>query len=77
MDYVHLFESGEYNPEEIKSEASREFIKGVEYAEESIDNFFGDGDVNDDFSPTLELIKKEIIFLSFIIISPSINYITQ
>ena len=60
MDYVRLFENGEYDPKEIKNEASREFIKGIEYAEESIDNFFGDGDVNDDLSPTLELIKKEI-----------------
>lgn len=60
MDYVRLFESGEYNPEEIKSKAAREFIKGIEYAEESIDNFFDDEDTDDDFSPTLGAIKKEI-----------------
>ena len=60
MDYVHLVESGEYNPKKIKNEASREFIRGIEYAEENIDNFFDDRDTDDDFSPTLGAIKKEI-----------------
>ena len=60
MDGVYLVESGKYNPAEIKNEASREFIRGIEYAEESIDNFFDDRDTDDDFSPTLGAIKKEI-----------------
>lgn len=60
MYYVQLVESGKYNPEEIKSEASKEFIRGIEYAEECLDNFFDDGDTDDDFSPTLGAIKKEI-----------------
>ena len=60
MNYVLLVEREKYNPDEIKNEASREFIKGIEYAEESIDNFFDDRDTDDDFSPTLGAIKKEI-----------------
>lgn len=60
MDCVHLVESGKYNPEEIKSKASKEFIRGIEYARESINVFFDDGDTDDEFSETLGAIKKEI-----------------
>lgn len=60
MNYVHLVESGKYNPEEITSEIGKGFIRGIEYAEGSLDDFYGDGDTDDDFSPTLGAIKKEI-----------------
>ena len=60
MDCVDLVKSGKYSPDEIKSEASREFVRGIEYAEESLDNLFDDGDTDDDFSATLGTIKKEI-----------------
>ncbi len=59
MDMVKLVEEGKYKKEELNAE-HRAFISGIEFAEESVDGFFGDGDTEDEFSSTLGAIKKEI-----------------
>lgn len=60
MDYVRLVEEGVYKKNEL-TEVQKAYISGLDCAIDCLDGLVDDSDVEDEWSSTLQNIKKEIV----------------